>query len=360
DERAFETPEQAALVGNAPPPRDWGSGFRLLAPWGDWQSNLGPVIGVGPAWTRFGFRRFPHATFVHLRALYAPLRGGFGVELVADRRWTGSLHRTVLRARASDFQVARFHGFGNETPAGGFDDERFLIEQRQLRADAAVVLRPSRSLQFSAGPSFKWTDPEDEWVVPGTPPQPGSEAFRQLGAAAALVWDRRDSEVAPRRGFRLALGAAGYGWDDGAPFGTAGSEARAYLSIPGSFGPTLALRAGGRAAVGDYPFQEAAYVGGGPTLRGYATDRFAGESAVYGGAELRARLGEVNLWLVRGRLGVLALGDAGRVYVDGESPGGWHTGHGGGLFLEALERVVTLTYVYGDKGRVYLALGMPF
>jgi hypothetical protein len=35
--------------------------------------------------------------------------------------------------------------------------------------------------------------------------------------------------------------------------------------------------------------------------------------------------------------------DAGRVYVDGRSPGGWHTGVGGGVWVALLDRANTAT-----------------
>src|SRR5690606_41733703 len=55
----------------------------------------------------------------------------------------------------------------------------------------------------------------------------------------------------------------------------------AYLPLP--LDATLAVRAGGSAALGEYPFQEAAFLGGSGTLRGTPRQRFAGERAVYAG-----------------------------------------------------------------------------
>ena len=88
-------------------------------------------------------------------------------------------------------------------------------------------------------------------------------------------------------------------------------------------------------ARGDVPFHEAAFLGGPGSLRGYPFQRFAGDAAAFGSAELRQPLGQVKL-LVRGRLGVFALADAGRVWMDGDSPGDWHTDVGGGLWFETL------------------------
>jgi hypothetical protein len=98
-------------------------------------------------------------------------------------------------------------------------------------------------------------------------------------------------------------------------------------------------------------------------VRGYSFERFAGDAMVFGNAEARVPLARVKL-LVRGDLGVLGLADAGRVYLDGESQGDWHTAYGGGLWFRFQIRssvvAASAAYAQGDKGTLYLKLGMPF
>jgi outer membrane protein assembly factor BamA len=174
---------------------------------------------------------------------------------------------------------------------------------------------------------------------------------------AELRVDGRDTLPVTRRGWWVGAHADGFGGEPGA-FGSVGGEARKYLSL--TAGPVLALRAGGEAALGEFPFQEAAFLGGPGSLRGYPYQRFAGDAAAFGSAELRQPLGQVKL-LVRGRLGVFALADAGRVWLDGESPGGWHTDLGGGVWFETLGYVGTFTIARGaDLTRWYAGIGLPF
>ena len=78
-----------------------------------------------------------------------------------------------------------------------------------------------------------------------------------------------------------------------------------------------------------------AFIGGPGTVRGYPWQRFRGDAAVSGSAEVRMRLARVNLLVLRPVVGVFALADAGRVWYDGESEGGWHTAVGGGLYYQA-------------------------
>jgi hemolysin activation/secretion protein len=133
--------------------------------------------------------------------------------------------------------------------------------------------------------------------------------------------------------------------------------ASAYLSA--GRGPVLALRAGGEAAGGEFPLQYAAQLGGSRSIRGYETARFAGDRAAFGSAELRTVLMRANLG-VRGDLGALAFVDAGRVWYGGESEGDLHTATGGGLFFRFQTLSASAFYARGERGRVYLRLGLPF
>jgi hypothetical protein len=358
DTRPWSPPKPTTLLGNPPPPRDWGASMSMASPYANWELNVGPVIGAGPAWTRYGFRRTPHAETVSLQALWAPLeRSGFGAQLHYDRQITNRPAFVWLKARGSHFEDVRFHGYGNQTPADPGKDV-FEVEQTQLRAQAAYEIRPSPSLRLYAGPAAKWTSPRAVRAV--TTGVLGNERFWQAGAVAGAELDLRDSAADPRSGARARVTTSGYGTSLWGPFGRTDGEAAAYLSVPGRVGPTLAVRAGGAKAYGRFPFQESAPLGGPFDVRGYAYQRYRGDAAVYGSAELRARLAYLNLGLARAHVGAFALADAGRVYVGGGSPGGWHTGVGGGLSLKTLGRTGTVAYARGERGIVYVTLGMPF
>src|SRR5690606_23732984 len=133
----------------------------------------------------------------------------------------------------------------------------------------------------------------------------------------------------------------------------------AYLPLP--LGAVLALRAGGAAALGEYPFQQAAFLGGSRSLRGTPRQRFAGDAAVRAGAEVRGFLTRFN-FISRGDLGFIALADAGRVLVEGEDSDRIHTGVGGGIWVGILDRSRTASLVFasGTEEAVYLSFGMPF
>jgi hypothetical protein len=354
DRRTWQPPERVSVWGTSP--RDWGSTMSPLVPYADWKLNVGPVIGAGPVWTRHGFRRDPYAQRFGIQAIWAPMEMGFGGVLYYDRRRTNRPASVRLSARATNFEDVRFHGFGNDSPDDP-DDDDFVVEQTQVQAQAAYEVRPGWWRLF-AGPAAKWTNPGDVRAV--APDVRGNESFWQLGAAGGVEYDGRDHPLYTRSGGRVSLLAEGYGTDLWGPFGRVTGEAAGYLSVPGRGGPTLAMRAGGQAALGEYPFQESAFVGGLGTVRGYVHQRFRGDAAVAGSAELRVPIVYVNLGLARVHLGGFGLADAGRVYLDGESPGGWHAGYGGGLSFRTLGYAATVAWAYGERGSLYATLGMPF
>ena len=95
---------------------------------------------------------------------------------------------------------------------------------------------------------------------------------------------------------------------------------------------------------GEYPFLDAAYLGGANTLRGFRTRRFAGDASVYGNAELRLVMAPFKI-LVPGSFGVFGLADAGRVFYEQDPTDAdtWHTAYGGGIWFSFTERMQTIS-----------------
>lgn len=365
-----EKPEEAqdAPPGDANPDqllpsrqRNWGVNKSFFSPWAGWVSNVGPVVGVGPAVTRYGFRRDPYHFRWDARLLWAPLDNRFGVHASGDLRLENSPSHVEFRAAATDVSVTRFHGFGNETPR--VDDDRVKVWERRFSAEVLYSFPVGQGAELGIGPAVRYVQPE----VGGTPAAGlegrGSDPFGEAGALAELSWDRRDSPAYPRRGFALEAEGAAFplAWDGASAFGRMGAVARAYLTPGGTRSPTLALRGGAMHAWGEFPFQEAAYVGGSGTLRGYPHARFMGESALFGGAEARMPVTRTEL-LVRGTLGVLALADAGRVFWEEEESDRWHSAFGGGVWFSFLAQryTLSLTAARGEQTSFYLDLGFPF
>ena len=119
-------------------------------------------------------------------------------------------------------------------------------------------------------------------------------------------------------------------------------QAAVYIS-PSGGNPTLALRASGKKLWGPYPFSESAFLGGPTDLRGLRRQRFAGDAALLGSAELRLFLAR-SFILFPSDIGVFAFSDAGRVYLGGESSETWHSSFGAGIWLAPVKRSSTVQF----------------
>ena len=186
----------------------------------------------------------------------------------------------------------------------------------------------------------------------------GSDPFAQLGARAEIELDRTKVETTRQSGFGVGVGGSVYPavLDADDVFGEAHALARVFIPLRW---PTLALRAGGQRNWGNFPLHESAFIGGRWTLRGFRFNRFAGDASAYGAVELRIPIARITL-LTRGQLGAVGFADAGRVWIDDDSPGDWHSAAGGGLWFGSLGRNVSVAYSKGDEHRIYFYYGMPF
>ena len=374
---------------------DYGSDRSLFSPSVQHGEGAGVIIGGGPTFTDYGFRRAPFRSRLGFNVLYATKSGGWGAELNGEHRMENSRMAITLDARAVEFDAFRFYGFGNDTPDPGGDASLVMMDRIQvypaLRWDIgprpgkplpesedagdeddeedaddverALLLERREGLrgQFAVGPYAHWTRLRASAGNPLTGTA-GEDGFGRIGAQAVLELENTDQGAAPRRGYRMFVQAAGFpaAWDAEETYGTALMQASGYLPL---FGNThLAARVGGEAALGDaFPVLDAASLGGRRSVRGYRFDRYTGDAAGWGNLELRIPLDTVNI-IVNGELGVFGLADAGRVWMDGESPGGWHTAWGGGLWFAAFDRAISVAWARGDHpdGRFYIWQGLPF
>jgi len=328
-------------------------------------SDLGLLLNVGLTTTGYGFRKLPWADQQTARVSYSTKLQRFRADYVGRYRLESSRLVTGLDARASGIEVSRFYGFGNDTP--DLEDEaRAELKQRE------VVVAPSlrRSLGSSAevavgllGKFYRTTRVSGS-ILDEVAPY-GVEDTGQLGVHGTFSLDTTDRPGLPSRGVRATVTGVAYPalWGIESTFGEVHGEVAAWVSAADApLAPTVKVRAGGKQVFGTYPFYEAAFVGGPDTVRGLDRQRYAGDGAVWGGAELHVRLLRVSAF-APGQLGLIGLVDFGRVFVDGESSRTWHRGVGGGLFIASPKgnNAVGLILARAEgRTRFYLRLGLAF
>jgi len=344
-------------------PRDWGSRWMPLT-WVSYSPDFGVFVGAGAVGTGYDFRRLPYNSHVRVRAGYATGAQTFRAEFTGEFRGIVPPVVARLRLRASGIDVLRYYGFGNETSNSG-STEFYKVKQQQYLVAPSLEFSLSSAATFSLGPVFKFshTKLEPNTFIALAPPY-GVGDMGQIGAAADVQFDTRDQPRAARRGIAFGFGGSYYpkALDVTSSFGEGHAAASSYLTARIPLRPTLALRVAGRKVWGTYPFYEAAHIGGDSTVRGFVEHRYAGDAAVFGNVELRLSIARFFL-LVPVRMGIFGLGDAGRVYVSGQTSDKWHAAAGGGVWLSFLTsaNTVSVAAAHSVEGtRWYVKAGFAF
>ncbi len=359
---------------------DWGN-QSITYPLVNYSPDLGAYAGFVNGREYFGYRKYPYASRHQISAGIAsngpePLIAYSGTFRDLWSKVDGKLHLEY-----SGINVIRFHGLGNGTEIPR-PKEFYEVDQKEFIFAPGFRIRiGSRgnegadrhysNLTAEIGALVKYAntpaeDNTDKFIGTFTEAIYGTGTFGQAGVRGALTYDTRDNPSNPKSGVHFDVNGVFYPelWDVAANFGNISGTAAAYLSVSMPAEPTLAVRVGGKKVWGTFPFHEAAYVGGPKNLRGFRQDRFGGDAAAFGNAELRFRLTRMKL-LVPGELGVFGAADAGRVYLDGDLSisDDWHTGFGGGIWVSFLRRMQTLSLAYmsgDDLNGVYLRAGFMF
>ena len=331
-----------------PPRADQGASFEPLA-----GLSVHRLIGITPrigiVRNGYGFDHRPYDTMVSLEGEYGFEFEGASVRLAVDKRLESSpIHYTAF-ARMSDLELVSFHGLGNATVDAGRASPYYEVRQRQWLFNPAIALTISPMMDVSLGPVIQHsvTDGDRSPYLAASQPY-GVGTFDQVGAHAGARYGWRDTtsnEEQKLHTFLADVDAYYYPamMSVRAPFEVAsvGLGSSNVLGIPTH--PLLVVRAGGKKVYGDFPFYEAATIGGEGTTRYMDTQRYAGDASIYATSELRIPVADFRFVLPL-RVGVMGLAEAGRVYEGGSSPGGWHQRTGEGLWLgmRGVASVITL------------------
>jgi hypothetical protein len=347
---------------------------KEMPPDGDYGSKIVPIMGMKTGrglgvvprigFTRYveGFRMYPYRSMVRVEGEYATAVGGFAVGLATDNRFEGSRWHILSESEATQLEVGHFRGFGNDLPnlQGVFYD----VRQHQFSVNPALGFALSPRSDISLGPIVRYTRTDslaNRFVSEEAPL--GFPRFGQVGLQFGLTHDIRDSHSWPTSGTRAEMTARYFPalWDVESPYGTVEAVASTYYQLRMPKDPVLAMRVGGHRAFGDFPYFDAASLGGSKSLRHARRQRYAGDASLYGNLELRVPLAKFGFILPLD-VGMFGYGDVGRVWLDGRSPGPWHSSAGGGLWLGVLNpsTSLTVTMTNSRERRVLLGIGTSY
>lgn len=369
-------------------------------------TRIGPTVGfrsgyglgftpkIGVTRTKYAFRKAPYASTQSLDVAYSTGVQGFEIGFETDNRFESTGFHWSTETRMSQIAVADFRGFGNQvltqldspcefcpigdTPPPDADSKYYRVNQTQY------LFNPSFGYQFgprsdvSVGPVVRYTvaDSSASRFISEARPY-GFRRFGQAGLQVRLFHDTRmASDTGRNRGgvdFKGSVTPPRWGtleftgsvfpsmWDVEGTYENLAAVATGYLTLPVLTRPVIALRAGGQKLFGDFPWFDAAFIGGSSSLRTERRQRYAGDASIFGTAELRLPIAKFPLILPLD-VGALGFVDAARVYLDGDSPGGWHRGSGAGIWIGVINPGTNLTVLATDSAdrRWITSLGFAF
>ncbi|RIY09765.1 hypothetical protein D0T11_11340 [Hymenobacter rubripertinctus] len=262
----------------------------------------------------------------------------------------------------SYFPFYNFFGLGNNAPLdqNRYDDRFYRARYKGILLNAFLERTFFQRSTLRVGPTYEYYNTDftnDSYLgtVTQTPApgdiRPNADFQRLVGLNALLDLDLRDRQSFARRGIRLLARHDSYKQLSGNKgfFGlTQGSAAyygTARLLVP----VTLVLKGGGAKNYGnddDIPFYKFANLGLREGLRGFYRNRFSGDASLYVNSELRLALGRVQTSFLPFSYGVFGFYDRGRVYFQGNSPGGWHQGYGAGFYIAPVSEQLAFSVSY--------------
>ncbi|MGQ0649442.1 MAG: BamA/TamA family outer membrane protein [Gemmatimonadaceae bacterium] len=339
-----------------PPNKDWGTKTSPVVFIGSGR-GLGVVPRLGAKRYRYGFRRWPYKSMIGIQGEYASSTSGYRALVQSDFRFEDSPLHLGGQAEMSEFEIMQFFGLGNDVPYSRHPF--FDVDQRQWMLRPVVAYAFGLNRDVSIGPVMKFATSDstpDRFISEQRPY--GFGRFGQVGLELRLKHDTRDNASNPLHGFYMeAVGSTWpKAWSLTSAFHRVGATASTYLPMPGPKNTVLALRAGGEKIFGEFPYYESAFIGGSRTLRSARYHRFAGDASLFGTSELRVPVARVPL-ILPWDVGLLGFAETGRVFVDGRSPGGWHSAVGGGFWIGVLGPSTGVSVLFTNARERGLILG---
>lgn len=249
--------------------------------------------------------------------------------------------------------VDNFFGIGNETKKITNDKSYYRVRYENAQINPMLVHRVNKNVEYKFGAFYQYfnvNDTADRYI--GNTEINGLDSLAYInhhfaGLNAGLEIDTRNSNVLPIRGVYWVSTATGYyGLDENSKnLIKLSSDLRFYLSLRTDPRLVFAFRVGGSVNIGDYEFFHANFIGGKTNLRGFRSNRFAGDHSFYQNTEIRFKLSNLRTYIFNGQTGFYLFNDIGRVWVAGEESTRWHDGYGVGLWITPFE-FTALTFSY--------------
>lgn len=305
----------------------------------------GLLIGAGVSRKIYGFRNEPFVSYQKGSALWAVNRGG------RQFKYSGTFNHVfkhtdiVIASELMTPGINNFFGLGNNTKIDPSKPISYYRTRfRHMETQLLFQKRINETLRFMLGPVvyFYSNRQEDNFSkVLGTPSQVGLDSMSiyssksYLGGKFAIVINNLNNELFPTRGIQWNTefsSLAGIS-KTSKNITTLQSDMTVYASMNDPTRLIAVIKLGGGQIFSNhFEYFQALTLGSNNFLRGFRKNRFAGNSILYGGLELRLKLMDVTSYVLPGSFGIIGFNEAGKVWMKHESSHPWHYTYGGGLY----------------------------
>ncbi|ALW85958.1 hypothetical protein AUC43_13160 [Hymenobacter sedentarius] len=326
-----------------------------------YNANDGFGAGAGVTFLRQGFRK-PGYKNMYQFNVQGSSNGLFQVTASTRHRYAiGKVDVGAEVRYGNYFPFYRFFGLGNNTAFSQdqYDNKFYNARYRGYTLNAFLERTFFQRSILRVGPTYEdYTSSFAGNSYLGTTNLELSSGARAntspqqlLGLNAVLDLDLRNRPSFAQRGARIRLQHDSYRQLNGAKnnFGLTQAFAEYYGTAKIGVPITLVLKGGGAKNYGpdsSIPFYKFASLGQTENLRGYYRNRFSGDASLYYNTELRFALGQVKTNFLPFYYGVFGFYDQGRVYFQGSSADGWHSGYGAGFYIAPVVETLALSVSY--------------
>ncbi len=307
----------------------------------EYDIDNGIYLGAGFKSVNYGFAKSPFIYNQTIRGDYSFRTQAFNIMYKGN--WPMLFNRNTGFTFSGQWFNSRsfinYFGQGNSTDFT-FDHTFYRIRFNGFNFKSSVDFGKSRRAQLKVGPVFEATQIDSNQNTFINEPDVDVNNLQDNyvflpGLDVRAIFDLTDNIQAPTTGFYFTTGIKYYKSfsENSYEFTNLNAETKFYVTPNTAPRLTIAARLGGEKNIGSYPFFKSSFIGGRTNLRGFRRTRFAGHSSAYQSLELRFKMTNINNYLITGNFGPLAFVDNARVWSDVPEADIWHTGVGGGLWL---------------------------
>lgn len=330
----------------------------------------GLKLGMSAIYTLNNFDRNPFTRQHTVDFYYYFATSGFefnynGIFAKFIGKWNLELNTKITSTNFS----TNFFGLGNETQNDekelGMDYNRVRTQLIRFNPSLFRINNDNSQIRFSANVENVFVEKtEGRFISTSTDVNPkaiGHQYFAEAGMK--YTYRNFDNVSLPTLGMLFEIGAY---WKSNLE-----DSKRSFAYLKGSLGFINQITKDETLTFGtlikwqtnfneNFEFHQAASIGGDTDLRAYRSTRFTGRYSYSQSTDLRLEIAKIRRFIIPMKVGIIAGYDYGRVWMINEKSNKWHQAVGGGVWLNAIDKLTgKVNYFRGEDGGRF-SLGVNF